>query len=138
MKKIVFTLLLFMIQSISCMAQDTAEVKKFLDNFRDFVTVMNAVEKPTEAQIAEWKTKYAEIKHDYTYKYKDVMTNPQLETYYTYQGQYRKKLGRENLKEAGAVIDSTSVVVGEAVRRGASKASGFIKGLFKKDNKKEE
>ena len=78
MKKTLFILMLFMIQSISCMAQDTAEVKKFLDNFRDFVTVMNAVEKPTETQIAEWKAKYAEIKHDYTYKYKDVMTNPQL------------------------------------------------------------
>ena len=134
MKKIGLLLVCLAVQCASVMAQDV-NVDKFLNNFKEFVTEIEKVETPTEAQKEEWKVKYAEIKEQYTTTYEKVMTNDQLETYFVYRGQYNKRIGREGLKTAGEALDSASVKVGKAVKRGASKASGFLKGVFKRDKK---
>lgn len=135
MRKIVLILTVLLTQSISCMAQENQEVVKFLGGFYDFVTAINKVETPTEVQIETWKLQYNEIKKNYSTKYKDIMTNDELEIYYNYVGQYNKKMRRETMKEAGEWIDSTSVKVGESMKRGAKKVSGVLKGFFKKDKK---
>lgn len=131
-------LLLLAVQSLSCMAQTPAEVDKFLNEFKDFVNKITLVEQPTEKQKAAWKAQFADIKADYSVKYKPAMSDDQVETYFDYCGQYRKKMGRENLKEAGEWMDSTSATVSKSIQRGAKKVSGAVKGFFKKEKKKKE
>ena len=128
-------LLLLAVQSLSCMAQTPTDVNKFLNEFKDFVNKMTLVENPTEKQKEAWKAQFSDIKETYSTKYKPVMTDEQVETYFGYCGQYRKKMGKENLKEAGEWMDSTSVVVGKSIQRGAKKVSGAVKGFLKKDKK---
>ena len=125
-----------LLMQLSAMAQSTTDVTKYLNEFKAFIDTIQNVQNPTDLQYDNWRAEYGDFRDQYKEKYKSVMTNEQVETYFSYCAQYNKRMGRRNLKEAGDVIDSTAVKVTKGVKRGASKVSGFVKGLFKKDKEK--
>jgi len=136
MKRFIFMVMIALMPSAFCLAQTPTEVDKFLNDFKSLVERMNKVETPTTEQISAWKGEYAAYKELFDEKYEKQMNDDQVELYYNYRAQYRKKLGHENLKEAGEFIDTTSQKVGKSIKRGAKKLSGTLKGIFKR-NKKE-
>ena len=132
MKKSILLLVFFAINSVMCLAQTSVDVEKYLTDFNSFVTEISKVSNPSDAQVEVWRADYADFRDRYKSTYKDVMTNEQVEKYYSYCAQFNKAVGRKNLKEAGEAIDTAAVKVGKAVKRGASKVSGVVKGIFKK------
>ncbi len=114
------------------MAQN-ADVQKFLNEFKTFLTKIEAVQDPTDEQIDSWKKVYKDIKHEYSTEYKKKMTNDEVSTYYNYVGRYNKRLSRKYLKEAGEFADTTAVKATKVIKRGASKVSGALRGFFRGD-----
>ena len=136
MKRFILMVIITLIQSTFCIAQSPADINKFLNDFKSLVERMNKVETPTTEQISEWKGEYAAYKELFDEKFEKKMNDDQIELYYNYRAQYRKKIGRENLTDAGEFIDTTSQKVGKSIKRGAKKVSGTFKGLFKRNKNK--
>lgn len=131
MKKIVLTLALL---GVMTMAR-AQSVETFLDRYKTLVEQVEASDSISEEQRDSFKNTYKELTDEYHDTYKKQMNNDQLELYMEYRTRYRRHFAREKAEVIGERLDSAGTHAWRGVKKAGSKASGVLKGIFRRNKK---
>jgi hypothetical protein len=127
-------MLCFLFPSLS-KAQD---VKVFLGDFEIFVDSFVKTDSLTAVQLDSIRTRYSSYTEKYLNTYKAQMDNKQLGDYSQMKARYNKKMASYNTGKVVNKVDSAASRVGKAIKRTGSQVSGYVRGTFKKESKKEK
>ena len=131
MKKLVLTTLLLLAMT----AVQAQSVETFLNRYKSLVEAVEQSDSISDAQRENFDTVFKELTSEYHDTYKEKMNNDELEQYMEYRTRYRRHFAREKAEVLGERIDSAGVHAWRGMKKAGSKASGVLKGIFRRNRK---
>lgn len=122
MKKILFVFILY--SGLIFSTQSFCQTSTFIKNFKSFV---ESVEKKDSIPSNEWEnlnSKYEEFRAEYKVTYKNKLGKDDKKMYNELKTRYIKQV---SIKK-----------VGGSIKDGINSTTGYIKGIFKKTDKKKD
>ncbi len=111
-------------------------VETFLNRYKQLVETVEGRDSIGDSEKKEFKKTYKQLTSEYHDTYKKKMNNDQLELYMEYRTRYRRRFAREKAEIIGERIDSAGVHAWRGMKKAGSKASGVLKGIFRRNKSK--
>ncbi len=132
MKKIVLTVAMLCAMT----AAKAQNVETFLNRYKQLVETVESRDSIGGEEKKAFKETYDKLTTEYHDTYKEKMNNDELELYMEYRTRYRRRFARDKAELIGERIDSAGVHAWRGVKKAGSKASGVLKGIFKRNKNK--